>query len=716
MTDSPDRDGQDNQHDAVPVPSDEFSALKSLLLSEEQSQLQEVVHRLDDPEVRARELGQILPEAISTRSSQDNELVPALLRTVEDTIKLSVEQNPLTLVDSLFPVMGPAIRKSTAEFVKGIIQSFNRALENSFSWQGLRWRFEAMRTGRPFAEVVLLHGLVFRVEQVFLVHSETGLLLAHVTAESVVFQDADMVSGMLTAIQDFVRDSFKTSSREGLDSLQIGDLTVLVEQGPLAYLAAVVRGSPPSDLNIVLRVHLERVHLSFARALKFFDGDAAPFLRTAEVLTGCLKSRLKDEEKKTFPFLTVILLLAALGLGLWAWLHLRAESHWHNYLRKLNGQKGIIVVSEGKQHGKYVVCGLRDPLAVDPLSLIDGTGIDQREVVGRWESFQAMEPEFILARARRILDPPESINLCLVGDVLAARGSAPYQWAMDSRRLARVVSGVKKYDDSELTITYETVLETVRRQLAPPSTVSLALDNGILTARGVAPYTWIGNARTFVRFLPGIKEYRDNELGLDYNWALGRIKQELLPPDTVSLRIENGILKASGRAPHLWIVESEKTARSFPEISGYQVAEVQDTDRMRFFQLADSISKTVVGFDRNATNIAPAREKVVSDLAAAALSLQATAGLLDIGFRIRVEGYADSMGPEVENLVLSKKRADMVASYLMSRGVRAGNLEVVGLGASAPVVQGSSEKERALNRRVGFAVTVENHTPDKGGQ
>ena len=92
--------------------------------------------------------------------------------------------------------------------LNGMVQRLNRALEESLSVKSLRWRLEARRTGRPFAEIVLLKSLVYRVEQVFLIHRESGLLLQDAVAQSVVAQDTDMVSGMLSAIRDFITDSF----------------------------------------------------------------------------------------------------------------------------------------------------------------------------------------------------------------------------------------------------------------------------------------------------------------------------------------------------------------------------------------------------------------------------------------------------------------------------------------------------------------------------
>ena len=140
------------------------------------------------------------------------------------------------------------------------------------SWKGLQWRWEAFRTGKSFAEVVLLHTLRFRVEQVFLIHKKTGLLLNHVLAEGVSGQGEEVISGMLTAIQDFVRDSFGQGKDDGLESLQIGDLTVWIEQGSGAILAGVIRGAPPIELREVFQETLETIHAQFSELLQTFPG------------------------------------------------------------------------------------------------------------------------------------------------------------------------------------------------------------------------------------------------------------------------------------------------------------------------------------------------------------------------------------------------------------------------------------------------------------
>jgi OOP family OmpA-OmpF porin len=115
-----------------------------------------------------------------------------------------------------------------------MVQSLNKTLEYSVSTKGLRWRWEALTTGKKFAEVVLLHTLRYRVAQIFLIHRESGLLLQHVTDDEDI-RDVDLASGMLTAIQDFVRDSFGADETESLKTMAFGNQTIWIETGPRAF-------------------------------------------------------------------------------------------------------------------------------------------------------------------------------------------------------------------------------------------------------------------------------------------------------------------------------------------------------------------------------------------------------------------------------------------------------------------------------------------------
>jgi len=73
--------------------------------------------------------------------------------------------------------------------------------------------------------------------------------------------------------------------------------------------------------------------------------------------------------------------------------------------------------------------------------------------------------------------------------------------------------------------------------------------------------------------------------------------------------------------------------------------------------------------------------------------------------RLRVEGHTDSGGVEKANLALSRRRAEAVVEYLVSRGIAPARLRAVGLGSSRPIASNLGEAGRAQNRRIDFQIT-----------
>lgn len=67
---------------------------------------------------------------------------------------------------------------------------------------------------------------------------------------------------------------------------------------------------------------------------------------------------------------------------------------------------------------------------------------------------------------------------------------------------------------------------------------------------------------------------------------------------------------------------------------------------------------------------------------------------------IDVVGHADSQGSDAYNQDLSERRANTVASYLVSQKVKSERIYVAGMGESQPIADNSTPEGRAQNRRV----------------
>lgn len=432
--------------EAVP---DDLAELKGILVGPELLEIKRLKKRLDDPSLFANDVSRALPEAISLGLQKNENLSSVLFPLVEDGVRLAIKKDINSFADILFPVMGPAIRKAVADSIQRMIQSLNEVLERTCSFQGLKWRMEAFRTSRPLAEIVLLHSLVYRVEQVFLVHRETGILLQSASVEPGVVEDQDIVSGMLAAIRDFVHDSFRVEKDDSLKRFTVGDLSVWIEQGPLALLACVIRGNGPESLGEIIQETLELIHLEQRAELESFAGDISVFEAVRPKLETCLQEQRGERKKKSF--LIWLFLFLILGVpGLWATFRVRDNHRWRDYFESLNDQPGIIISEVKKAGGKFVLTGLRDPLAMDPRVLLEKAGLEPSRLENRLELFHAMKTDFILPRAINILKPPPSVSLRLSGTSLIAQGAADHKWIMETRQTARAVPGVSEYFDGGL--------------------------------------------------------------------------------------------------------------------------------------------------------------------------------------------------------------------------------------------------------------------------
>lgn len=397
--------------------------------------------------VQPGEVGDVLPEALARRAEKDDALAEATLPIVEENIRISVQRNPKILAEAIFPIIGPAIRKAISEALAQMVQSLNQTLERSFSPQGLKWRLEAMQTGKPFAEVVLLHSLLFRVEQVFLIHKETGLLLQHVSSGANEQQDGEMVSAMLTAIQDFVRDSFETSDDATLDSLRVRDFSIWIENSPDAILAAVIRGNAPLTLRQVFLEAIERIQVEEEEDFARFKGDASLFDDTRPVLEDCLRMQVESKtpvsKRLLTPFnaIAAVVLLAALIGGFF---YVRDYLRWSDFLERLRGEPGIVVTETDRGIFKHEISGLRDELAADPAALAAASGFDADDVMHFWRPYHDLSDAIVIKRAENILAPPAGVTFSFQNGILTADGSLTPDWFSRAAALTPAMAGVRE--------------------------------------------------------------------------------------------------------------------------------------------------------------------------------------------------------------------------------------------------------------------------------
>ena len=443
---------------AAPAAGDDLDRLREILFGEERRALDTAHARIAELENTQRELPRRLPDAAieALRAEQSTTRVAeALSKPVAQALGAAVQRNRQGLIDALFPIIGPLIRKSIAEALRGLVLDLNGAIESSFTPRGLKWRIESWRAGVPYAQVVLKHRLAYGIDHVFLIEADSGLLLHHESAPGLPLLDADAIAGMLTALGDFVDDSFGQGGGGTLDSAQVGDYLVWVEHGPRANLACFMRGVPPTELRGQLERRLEDIHARFPAFAR--DSGAQASAESAEIgeLLAPL-ALLRDAQGPAAPARAPsrwpMLLIVVLALAALAW-YFSSLERWNQRVEALRAQlqahPGFVLQRiEAKPWRALSVHGLIDPDAepVEPvLARADLGAVEPTFDVG---GYLSSDDAILVRRAERLLAPPAGARLSVVSRVLRIEGRATPDWIERARERAAWVPGVARVEFS----------------------------------------------------------------------------------------------------------------------------------------------------------------------------------------------------------------------------------------------------------------------------
>lgn len=391
--------------------------------SEQMRQLRELVLGKDCHLVKqsiktdARELvGEVLSEALHDREKHDGSVSNVLVPLVEKSVEKSVAEHSEKFVGYLYPLVGTLVRKSVTAFITELLEKTNTLIENSLTLQGLTWRFKAWQSGVSFSQFAASQTFAFRVEQVFLIHRETGLLLNSVSLGLESEADADMVSSMLTAINDFVSDSFTTNSdstQQNLDVVRTDDFTLLLKQGPKAAVAAAITGNMPQRVANQLQSTLEEIHKLYSRELDEFVGDSVPLIDSQHQLSDCLMAELRPEQARTGrPWLAwaivalIVIGCSFLGVKRWQLYELTEQ------VGLIDNTPGIVLTYLDSSGFDRVELGvLRDPAAQTVANWLANQEIDTEQVQVEEKAFLSLDPALIKQKLEQMIQRYPDVTL-----------------------------------------------------------------------------------------------------------------------------------------------------------------------------------------------------------------------------------------------------------------------------------------------------------------
>lgn len=143
------------------------------------------------------------------------------------------------------------------------------------------------------------------------------------------------------------------------------------------------------------------------------------------------------------------------------------------------------------------------------------------------------------------------------------------------------------------------------------------------------------------------------------------------------------------------VSESEAVSTSIEQAK--QALQGLDPSKAKALDIATALNMQIINFASGSNSI-PEVNKPILDQAAALMNHLPNVQLL-------IKGYTDAVGNADANKVLSQKRAQAVADYLMSKGVSPDKLLAQGFGQENPVANNATKEGQFKNRRIEFEVT-----------
>ncbi len=210
----------------------------------------------------------------SSASSHLPKLSHALQSVIAPAISKEIANNQEVMVDALYPIMGGMISKYVSSAIKEMMDSINHKIEEGLSFERYKRKLKARFTGVSESELLLKESHDTIISSLFVIHKESGLLIAESHIEDQEIDDPHMVASMASAIRDFINDWIQEHKSDSeVQILSYGSATLYIESAGSVYIIAFLDSEPNlelrSDINLFFALIVKRYALFF----QSFDGD-----------------------------------------------------------------------------------------------------------------------------------------------------------------------------------------------------------------------------------------------------------------------------------------------------------------------------------------------------------------------------------------------------------------------------------------------------------
>jgi outer membrane protein OmpA-like peptidoglycan-associated protein len=270
-------------------------------------------------------LSKYLAQIITQTSKEDAAgLSKSLQSVISPAISKEIADNKDTMIDALYPIMGGMISKYVTQAIKEMMETINNKIEDGLSFDKYKRKMKSKVTGVSETELLMEESSDATISSMFVIHKESGLLIAEAHLEDKEIDDAHMVASMASAIKDFINDWIKDNATQSeVQLLSYGNATLYIESAGSVYIIAFLDAEPDYEQRTEINTFFASVMKEYVSFFQKFDGDDS----AAEIVTLSMKmedylyaqssrKRSKSEQKsKIDPAKYILYFLAFVLIG-----------------------------------------------------------------------------------------------------------------------------------------------------------------------------------------------------------------------------------------------------------------------------------------------------------------------------------------------------------------------------------------------------------------
>ena len=680
---------------------DRLAATDAAFRNEVKNQIDAVFSRAGTEDRFRTSVAEVLDRALAEAEiSRHEQLSTAIAPLVVRTIKREIHESQDELVEALYPITGRLVQAYVASAIRELSERINAQM----SANPAMLRFKSLLTGRSMAELALVQSQQLQVEELYLIRRGSGELLARWPNVSNSHDRDQVLSGILTAINEFSLEAFPNDG-SALREIDLNTSQVYLRASPRLLLAAKCTGLSNAAVERMIDAEfIESLDRQQDRWEELADNSSSPAQRNAvlsevaeriETRVADVRRQVLNDNSGWLVLKSLAWLIALLLAGWIAWAGYKyATTEWVRQradavIAKTVSMRGYPVRLQVADYGTAVSLAGLAPSAAAKAEIIGslkneltGTAIKDEltivptapdatpQIVGLREDLAAFE--------RRVAREAFERSTARALTRLAALPASFNQLAqnLDEQSKKTIVAAAASNID-----TVRTELVKLRSHEAGTGTVndSARLDNSELAARLAALR---GSIAVSAGGLAGLL-------------------------DTASARLSDGaaIVESDGgllSEAEAMAIETEQFATLVVALA--QAASIKPpppappapSGPSPDEQLANWVRQHAIFFSADTRFRDP--QAAASHLDQLAELIQATTAT------IRVVGFTDEQGGTRQNSPLSRERAELVRRALITRGVSEQRLIAVGRLDAKDIssIIGDSSPNRRVEFEFGF--------------